>query len=47
MDKELFPELIRTYKEGQRVQAIGRAYLPNDPQEGTPAYLDLLELKFR
>ncbi len=47
VDKELFPELIRTYKEGQRVQAIGRAYLPSDPQEGTPAYLDLLELKFR
>ncbi len=47
VDKELFPELIHTYKEGQRVQAIGRAYLPSEPQEGTPAYLDLLELKFR
>ncbi len=47
VDKELFPKLIHTYKEGNRVQAVGRAYLPADPQEGTPAYLDLLELRFR
>ncbi len=47
VDKELFPEFINTYEESQHVKAIGRVYLPNDPQEGTPAYLDLLKLEFR
>ncbi len=47
VDQELFPELMHTYKAGNRVQAVGRAYLPSDPEDGTPAYLDLLELRFR
>lgn len=47
VDQELFPQFMRDYEEGQSVQAIGRVYLPKEPEEGTPAYLDLLELKFR
>ncbi len=47
VDQELFAEFTHDYEEGQSVQAIGRVYLPSDPEEGTPAYLDLLELKFR
>lgn len=47
VDEELFPELGVSYEEGQSVQAIGRVYIPADPEEGSPAYLDLLELRYR
>lgn len=47
VDKELYPEFIHSFKENQRVQAVGRVYLPMEVEEGTPANLDILELHFR
>ncbi len=47
VDEEMFSKLKGSYEEGMSVQAIGRVYIPADPEPGSPAYLDLLELKYR
>ncbi len=47
VDKELYQDFINTYRENQRVQVIGRVYLPLEVEDGTPANLDILELQFR
>ncbi len=47
VDKELYPDFIHTFREDQKVQAVGRVYLPVEVEDGTPANFDILEFHFR
>lgn len=47
VDRELYPDFISSFKENQRVQVVGRVYIPLEVEEGTPANLDILEVHFR
>lgn len=47
VDEEVYPSFAECFEEGSLTRAIGRAYLPTDPEDGTFAYFDVYEFQFR